>query len=209
MSWHWFISWSHRCIIGDFTPSLHPTTFYIWWQNVTTCFLSFTTLVLETARCFLLPISVLFLLLLLLLTCLCRLSLSSSESTQPTLPSPPHTRIRNVTNFWKRRRLRGEERQSVQRKMSWQKCSRDKLEAPSSKTKVSTKTQRRVPELRSSVHQVKHLRRVQELLELAEELHPLVVSTFGVDQDQQRTGARCRGGLPEAWKEMNRVLKSR
>lgn len=39
------------------------------------------------------------------LTCLWRLSLSSSDSTQPTLPSPPHTRIRKVTNFWKSRSL--------------------------------------------------------------------------------------------------------
>jgi len=56
----------------------------------------------------------------------------------------------------------------------------------------------RVPELRASVHQVEDLRRVQQLLELAEELHPLVVSTFRVDQDQQGAGARGRGGLPEA-----------
>lgn len=39
------------------------------------------------------------------LTCLWRLSLSSSERTQPTLPSPPHTRTRKVTNFWNSRRL--------------------------------------------------------------------------------------------------------
>lgn len=39
------------------------------------------------------------------LTCLWRWSLSSSDSTQPTLPSPPHTRIRKVTNFWKSRSL--------------------------------------------------------------------------------------------------------
>lgn len=41
-----------------------------------------------------------------------------------------------------------------------------------------------VPELWSSVHQVKDLSRVEKLLELAEELHPLVVTAFGVAQDQ-------------------------
>lgn len=54
-----------------------------------------------------------------------------------------------------------------------------------------------VPELRSSVHQVKNLSRVQELLELAEELHALVVAAFGVTQDQEGAGARRRGGLPK------------
>lgn len=46
-----------------------------------------------------------------------------------------------------------------------------------------------VPELWATVHQVKDLSRVQELLELAEKLHPLVVAAFGVAQDQQRTAA--------------------
>lgn len=55
-----------------------------------------------------------------------------------------------------------------------------------------------VPKLWAAVHQVKDLSRVQELLELAEELHSLVVSAFGVAQDQQRTAAGSRGGLPEA-----------
>ena len=51
----------------------------------------------------------------------------------------------------------------------------------------------------SSVDQVKHLSRVEELLETSEEFNPLVVSTLGVDEDQQRTGAgRGTGGLPEA-----------
>lgn len=44
-------------------------------------------------------------LMLLCTTCLCRLSLSISERTHPTLPSPPHTRIRKLSNFWNRRRL--------------------------------------------------------------------------------------------------------
>lgn len=39
------------------------------------------------------------------LTCLWRPRASISDSTQPTLPSPPHTRIRKVENFWKRRSL--------------------------------------------------------------------------------------------------------
>lgn len=55
-----------------------------------------------------------------------------------------------------------------------------------------------VPELRAAVHQVKDLSRIQELLELAEELHSLVVAALGVAQDQQWTAAGSRGGLPEA-----------
>lgn len=47
-----------------------------------------------------------------------------------------------------------------------------------------------VPELWTSVHQVKDLSRVEELLELAEKLHPLVVTAFGVAQDQERAAAR-------------------
>lgn len=38
-------------------------------------------------------------------TCLCRVRESISDKTQPTLPSPPHTRIRNVSNFWNKRKL--------------------------------------------------------------------------------------------------------
>lgn len=41
-------------------------------------------------------------------TCLWRLRLSISDRTQPTLPSPPQTRIRNVSNFWNKRKLRRE-----------------------------------------------------------------------------------------------------
>lgn len=44
-------------------------------------------------------------LMLLCTTCLCRLSLSISERTHPTLPSPPHTKIRKLSNFWNRRKL--------------------------------------------------------------------------------------------------------
>lgn len=33
-------------------------------------------------------------------TCLWRSSLSISDNTHPTLPSPPHTKIRNWSNFW-------------------------------------------------------------------------------------------------------------
>ena len=51
------------------------------------------------------------------------------------------------------------------------------------------------------VHEVEHLRRVEQLLEAAQELDALVVSALGVDKDQQRTGARGGArGLPEAWR---------
>lgn len=56
----------------------------------------------------------------------------------------------------------------------------------------------RVPELWSSIHQVEHLSRVEKLLELAQELHALVVPAFGVHEDQERAGAGRSGGLPEA-----------
>lgn len=55
------------------------------------------------------------------------------------------------------------------------------------------------PEVRPAVDQVEDLSRVEELLEASEEFHPLVVTTFGVDKDQEGTGAgRGAGGLPEA-----------
>lgn len=41
-------------------------------------------------------------------TCLCSVRASISDRTQPTLPSPPHTRILKVSNFWKRRKLTDE-----------------------------------------------------------------------------------------------------
>lgn len=58
-----------------------------------------------------------------------------------------------------------------------------------------------VPELWTSVHQVEDLRWVELLLELSQELHALVVTTLGVDHDEQRAGTRSWGGLPEAWKK--------
>lgn len=56
------------------------------------------------------------------------------------------------------------------------------------------------PQVRASVHQVKDLCRVQQLLEAPQELHALIVSTFRVDEHQQWTGAgRRTGRLPETW----------
>lgn len=58
------------------------------------------------------------------------------------------------------------------------------------------------PQVWSSVHQVEHLRRVQQLFEASQELDTLIVSTFRVDKHQQRTGTgwrtRC---LPEPYKQ--------
>lgn len=45
-------------------------------------------------------------------TCLCKVRASISDKTHPTLPSPPHTRIRNVSNFWNRRKLRHKHKQT-------------------------------------------------------------------------------------------------
>lgn len=59
-----------------------------------------------------------------------------------------------------------------------------------------------LPEVGASVHEVKDLGRVQQLLESSEELHTLVVPAFGIDEDQQWTRAGRRTcGLPEAWCE--------
>lgn len=44
------------------------------------------------------------------------------------------------------------------------------------------------PKMRPTVDQVKDLSRVQELLEASKEFNSLVVTTFGVDKDQQWTG---------------------
>ena len=56
------------------------------------------------------------------------------------------------------------------------------------------------PQVWSSIHQVKHLRRVQQLFEASQELDTLIVSTFRVDKDEQRTGAGWRTrSLPETW----------
>lgn len=49
-------------------------------------------------------------------TCLWRLRLSISERTQPTLPSPPQTRIRKVSNFWNKRKLQRRERKKQEGK---------------------------------------------------------------------------------------------
>jgi len=51
-------------------------------------------------------------------TCLWRLRLSISERTQPTLPSPPQTRIRKVSNFWNKRKLHRRAREKKPRKMN-------------------------------------------------------------------------------------------
>lgn len=54
------------------------------------------------------------------------------------------------------------------------------------------------PQVGASVHEVKHLRWVQQLFEAAQELHALVVTTFGVDKHQEGTGTGWRTGrLPE------------
>lgn len=57
-----------------------------------------------------------------------------------------------------------------------------------------------LPQVWPPIHQVKDLRRVEELLELAKEFDSLIVPTLGVDKGQQRAGAgggaRC---LPEPW----------
>lgn len=45
-----------------------------------------------------------------------------------------------------------------------------------------------LPEFRTAVHQIKHLSRVEELLELAQELDTLIVPAFGVDENQEGTG---------------------
>lgn len=53
--------------------------------------------------------------------------------------------------------------------------------------------------MRTPVDQVEDLGRVEKLLEASQELHPLVVSAFRVDEDQEGTGTRRgTGGLPEA-----------
>lgn len=53
------------------------------------------------------------------------------------------------------------------------------------------------PQLWSSIHEVKDLCRVEQLFELAEELHALVITTLTVHQHQQRTGAGRTRGFPE------------
>lgn len=48
------------------------------------------------------------------------------------------------------------------------------------------------PQVWSTVHQVEHLCRVQQLFEASQELNALVISTLRVYKDQQRTGAGRR-----------------
>lgn len=47
-----------------------------------------------------------------------------------------------------------------------------------------------LPQVRSSIHQVKHLSRIEQLLEPAQELHTLIISTLTVHKHQQGAGAR-------------------
>lgn len=44
-----------------------------------------------------------------------------------------------------------------------------------------------LPGFRSTLHQVEHLRRVEVLLKFSEEDDPLVIATFGVDEDEKGT----------------------
>lgn len=44
------------------------------------------------------------------------------------------------------------------------------------------------PKVRPTIHQIKDLSRIEQLLEAAQEFHTLVVTTFGVDKDQEGTG---------------------
>lgn len=121
-------------------------------------------------------------------TCLCSVRASISDRTQPTLPSPPHTRILKVSNFWKRRSLTEEHTGQVT--ADARNCS-----------SVVHLWKCDSPEVGPSVHQIKDLRRVQQLLEAPQELDPLIVSALGVDKHQQRAGAGRRAGrLPETFR---------
>lgn len=56
------------------------------------------------------------------------------------------------------------------------------------------------PKVRPAVHQIKDLSRIEQLLEATQEFHSLVVTTFGVDKDQEGTGTWWgTGGLPETY----------
>lgn len=197
------------------------------------------------------------------LTCLCKPSLSSSDRTQPTLPSPPQTRIRKVSNFWKRRSLNTHkyDKNTICVKFTQPiklyafKChdifkSCCKLDSTfkllfwlrllqlSSKkphfvdfdinidycftkllidTAVCDQWVWISPQLRAAVHEVEHLRRVQELLKPAQELNALIIAALTVHQHQQRTRAGRTRGLPEAcgrgmWgmmKEENEIVGER
>ena len=52
------------------------------------------------------------------------------------------------------------------------------------------------PKARPSVHQIKHLSRIEELLEAPQELDALVVARFRVDEDQERRTALRPDGFP-------------
>lgn len=120
-------------------------------------------------------------------TCLCSVRASISDRTQPTLPSPPHTRILKVSNFWNRRRLTEEHTVGSIQPLCW---------SISGNLTIGFS-----PQVWATVHQVKHLRRVQQLLEASQELDPLIVSALGVDKHQQRAGAGRRAGrLPETFR---------
>ena len=55
------------------------------------------------------------------------------------------------------------------------------------------------PEVWTSVDQIKHLSRVEELFKAAQELDALVVAALRVDKDQQGAGTGWgASGLPEA-----------
>lgn len=68
------------------------------------------------------------------------------------------------------------------------------------------RTGQRLPQVWATVHEVKDLGRVEELLELAQKLDALVVPALGVDEGQERAGAgRGAGGLPETCGEPKRM----
>lgn len=82
------------------------------------------------------------------------------------------------------------------RKVGREMCSLQVLERHTSIHQSSEP--RHSPQVRPAVDQVKDLRRVEQLLEATQELHPLVVAAFGVDEDQEGAGTRGgAGGLPE------------
>jgi len=105
---------------------------------------------------------------------------SISESTQPTLPSPPHTRIRKVENFWKRRSLGRGRREGLGAEPGTH-------QDPTGATPGHPG--QHLPQVRAPVHEVEDLGRVEELLELAQKFDALVVPTLGVDKGQERAGA--------------------
>lgn len=65
-----------------------------------------------------------------------------------------------------------------------------------------------LPQVRSSVHDVKHLSGVQQLFESPQKLHALIISAFTVHENQQRAraGRRTRR-LPEPCTQINTHVK--